>query len=65
MMAVPLEKNSPTPTLKNYPSIAFRKRTMGHSQAKHNVTVTLGDKGEERIEGTTYGEIHWTEQLFP
>lgn len=37
---------------------------MGHGQAKPNVTVTLGDKGEERTEETTYGEIHWTEQLF-
>lgn len=37
---------------------------MRHGQAKPNVTVMLGDKGEKRTEGTTYGEIHWTEQLF-
>lgn len=63
-MAIPLEWNSPTPTLKNYPSI-LGKRAMGHGQAQPNVIVTLGDKGEGRTEGTIYSEIHWTEQPFP
>lgn len=71
MTAVFSEKNSPFPTIRTiiHP-LLLGNGDMGQCQAGHSITVTLGDRGEGRVDRTTkyyfmvLSEFYWAGRLF-